>query len=93
VAVQKFLRTHEGMRDIKLMMNMFAPAGDLKNDPEKYAKRVAAALKVPVSTLVKDMSDEQLVTFAATIKEVEGWKPGTTYARGDASLPPEIRDR
>ena len=39
VAVQKFLRTHQGMRDIKLMMNMFAPAGDLKNDPDKYAKR------------------------------------------------------
>jgi hypothetical protein len=92
-AVQNFLRKHQGMRDLTLMMNLFAPAGDLGNDPTRYSKAVASALNVPVTTLVKDLSDKQLGVFASTIESVEGWKPGSTYARGDPSLPKEIRDR
>jgi len=90
-AVQRFLRKHQGLRDITLMMNMFAPAGDLGNDPQLYAKRVAKALKVPVGTLVKDLSDEQLSVFADEIKAVEGWTEGTTYKRGDPALPEQVR--
>jgi len=90
-AVQRFLRKHQGQRDILLMMNMFAPAGDVDNDPQRYARRVATALGVPISTLVKDMSDEQLALFADTIKSVEGWKEGTTYPRGDPALPEAAR--
>jgi hypothetical protein len=90
-AVQRFLRKHQGRRDITLMMNLFAPASDLSNDPQLYAKRVAAALDKPVETLVKDLTDEQLAVFASTIRNVEGWKIGQTYPRGDPALPEEAR--
>ena len=90
-AVQRFLRKHQGRRDITLMMNLFAPAGDLSNDPQLYSKRVATALGVPVGTLVSDLTDEQLAVFASTIKEVEGWIEGQTYARGDPALPEQAR--
>jgi hypothetical protein len=90
-AVQRFLRKHQGRRDITLMMNLFAPAGDLSNDPQLYAKRVASALGVPLGTLVSDLTDEQLAVFASTIKDVEGWKPGQTYPRGDPALPEQAR--
>ena len=90
-AVQRFLRKHQGRRDLTLMMNLFAPAGDLSNDPQLYAKRVATALGVPVGTLVKDLTDEQLAVFASTIKDVEGWTKGQTYQRGDPALPEEAR--
>ena len=73
------------------MMNLFAPAGDLSNDPQLYAKRVASALGVPLGTLVSDLTDEQLAVFAATIKDVEGWKVGQTYRRGDPALPEAAR--
>ena len=72
-------------------MNMFAPAGDLGNDPQLYAKRVAKALGVPIGTLIKDMSDEQLTLFADEIMAVEGWKAGTTLPRGDPALPEQAR--
>jgi hypothetical protein len=90
-AVQRFLRKHQGRRDITLMMNLFAPAGDLSNDPQLYAKSVASALGVPLGTLVSDLTDEQLAAFASTIKDVEGWKPGQTYPRGDPALPERAR--
>jgi hypothetical protein len=90
-AVHRFLRKHQGRRDITLMMNMFAPAGDLGNDPQLYARRVASALGVPLGTLVKDMSDEQLWVFAGAIMSVEGWKEGTIYRRGDPTLPGPAR--
>ncbi len=92
-AVQSFLRKHQRQRDITLMMNLFAPAGDLTNNPTQYSQAVAKALGVPVSTLVKDLSDAQLLTFAKEIQRVEGWKEGTTYRRGDPALPKEVRDR
>jgi len=90
-AVQRFLRKHQGRRDITLMMNLFAPAGDLSNDPQLYAKRIASALGVPLGTLVGDLTDAQLAVFAGTIKEVEGWMVGQTYRRGDPALPEGAR--
>lgn len=90
-AVRRFLRTHQGRRDLRLMMNLFAPAGDLSNDPQLYARRVATALGVPVGTLVADLTDEQLGVFASTIRDVEGWAKGQTFRRGDAALPEEAR--
>ncbi len=90
-AVRRFLRKHQGRRDITLMMNLFAPAGDLSNDPQLYAKRVASALGVPLGTLVSDLTDEQLAVFATTIKDVEGWTVGQTYRRGDPALPEAAR--
>lgn len=91
-AVQSFLRMFQGERDITLMMNLFAPASD-KNDPDSYAARVAKKMQVPVTTLVKTMSDEQLAIFSDAIQEVEGWTIGTEVPRGDSSLPEEIRRR
>ena len=93
LAIQKFLRTHQGERDINLMMHLYAPAGDRKNKPNQYATEIAAALEVPVTTLVKTLTDKQLIVFANEIQRVEGWHPGTTYARGDPSLPKQVRDR
>jgi hypothetical protein len=92
-AVRSFLRKHQTTRDIRLMMNMFAPAGDLANKPSQYAQSVATRLGVPVTTLVKDLSDEQIETFAVEIQRVEGWKPGTVNRRGDPDLPKEVRER
>ncbi|MDT5271231.1 MAG: hypothetical protein QOH49_3417 [Acidobacteriota bacterium] len=91
-AVRSFLRKFQSERDISLMMNLFAPAGD-KNDPEGYANKVARALGVPVSTQVKTLSDDQIATFALEIKKAEGWIVGTTKPRGDPVLPEDIRKR
>lgn len=82
-AVRSFLRKHQSMRDISLMMNMFAPASDGKNKPTEYANSVAAALKVPVTTLVKDLNDSQIESFALEIQRVEGWHIGKTNERKD----------
>lgn len=92
-AVQAFLRMFQGKRDITLMMNLFAPAGDVDNNPTQYSESVAKALGVPVTTLVKDLSVAQLGIFAKEIQRVEGWKVGATYQRGDPALPKEVRDR
>lgn len=46
-------------------------------DPVKYAQRLSAAVGVPDTTLVKDLTPAQLNKFLATIKVVEGWIPGT----------------
>lgn len=92
-AVRSFLRKHQTTRDIRLMMNMFAPASDLGNKPSKYAQSVATRLGVPVTTLVKDLSDAQIETFALEIQQVEGWRPATINRRGDPGLPEEVRAR
>jgi hypothetical protein len=92
-AVRSFLRKHQTTRDIRLMMNMFAPAGDVTNVPSEYARSVAAGLGVPVTTLVKNLSDKQIETFAREIQRVEGWKPGKVHRRGDPELPEVIRKR
>jgi len=93
VAVRKFLRKNQRERNIRLMMEMFAPSSDTGNKPKDYADEVAAHLKVPVTTLVKNLSDKQIEAFADKIKEKEGWKEGKHPPRGDPSLPKEIRDR
>jgi hypothetical protein len=93
-AVKSFLREFQGERNILLMMKMFAPAGDLANDPEKYAESVAKKLGVAQNTLVKNMTDGQLKDWAAEIKRVEGWQEGTTFtSRDDPALPDEVRGR
>jgi hypothetical protein len=92
-AVRLFLRKHQTTRDIRLMMNMFAPAGDVTNVPSEYARSVAAGLGVPVTTLVKDLSDKQIESFAREIQRVEGWKPGKVHRRGDPDLPESVRKR
>jgi hypothetical protein len=98
-AVRRFLRKHQRERNINLMMAMFAPAGDVGNEPSAYAKQVADALGVPVTTLVKSLTDAQIETFALAIQTVEGWKAGTTYDRraqatkDNTDIPQAVRDR
>jgi len=93
-AVKSFLREFQGERNILLMMQMFAPAGDLANNPTKYAESVAKKLGVPQNTLVKNMTDKQLETWAGEIQRVEGWKVGTRYtSRDDPALPDEVRGK
>jgi GAF domain-containing protein len=74
--VQRFLRKHQGRRDITLMMNLFAPAGDLSNDPQLYAKRVATALGVPLAT--------QARTIGALV--VQSYSGGQRYTARDTEL-------
>jgi hypothetical protein len=93
-AVRAYLRRNQRERDITLMMNMFAPMGDLANNPTKYAEAIAKKLNVPVNTLVKNMTDDQIKNFALEIQRVEGWKVGTTYtSRDDPALPDEVRGK
>jgi hypothetical protein len=91
-AVKKYLRAHQGERDIRLMQHLFAPAGDVDNDPDRYAKQIAAALKVPVTTLVKTLNDDQIDTYAHEIWRIEGWQEGFYYSRDNPDLPPEVRN-
>jgi hypothetical protein len=90
-AVHRFLRKYQGRRDITLMMSLFAPSGDVGNDPQRYARQVATTIGLPVGALVKDMTDEQLWLFAGAIMFVEGWREGQTYRRGDPALPEKAR--
>jgi hypothetical protein len=91
-AVRSFLKEFAGERDIKLMMELFSPAGD-QNNPEGYADKVAAKVGVPATTLVKTLNDEQREKFAQAIQVEEGWLVGTSTPRGDPSLPEDIRRR
>lgn len=96
-AVRGFLRKYQTIRDITLMMNLFAPASDWKNNPTQYSEKVAKRIGPPVTvhTLVKDLTDDQIRLFAEAIKDAEGWKPGPVndVPRGDPSLPESVRNR
>jgi hypothetical protein len=106
-AVRKFLRAHQTIRTILLMQKLFAPKGDLTNDPDDYAKAIATAInaagpqitpaKVTIETLVKDLSDAQIEVCAKAIQKEEGWdrdvKTRETWKLGDPTLPQEVQDR
>ncbi len=96
-AVRAFLRRYQTIRNITLMMNLFAPAGDKENNPTQYSEKIAKHIGPPVTvnTLVKDLTDDQIQLFAEAIQEQEGWTPGPVndVPRGDPSLPDEIRNR
>jgi len=96
-AVRAFLRKNQTIRNITLMMNLFAPAGDKENNPTQYSEKIAKYIGPPVTvnTLVKDLTDDQIQLFAEAIQEQEGWTPGPVndVPRGDPSLPDEIRNR
>jgi hypothetical protein len=67
----------------------YAPASD-GNDPVRYANQVAAAVGCDVSTIVGDLSDDDLVALQNAITEMEGVVAGWGYARDDSSLPPAV---
>jgi hypothetical protein len=106
-AVGQFLRAHQTTRSIKLMQHLFAPAGDLGNDPDAYANAIAAAInadpatppnkKVTAETLVKDLSNDQIKAYAKAIKKLEGWdndiETRDIRKLNDATLPQAVKDR
>jgi hypothetical protein len=99
-AILSFLRKRQE-KTISQMMAIYAPPDDGKNpmlkgnDPVAYARAIGKKLGVGVDTKVKDLSDDQLNTFASEIERIEtGPKgTGTVYTYDDPALPAEIRDR
>jgi hypothetical protein len=63
-------------KTIAQAINIYAPALD-GNNPQSYAAKVARDLMVSVNTFMRDLSDNQLIQVAATIRRIEGWRPGT----------------
>jgi hypothetical protein len=74
-------------------MKKYAPTGDGKNNPDAYAASVAKRIGVSVDTYLDELSEAQKQRFAAQIKQVEGWKAGSSFTRDDAKLPDEIKQR
>ncbi|WP_127127349.1 hemopexin repeat-containing protein [Georgenia sp. SYP-B2076] len=90
-AIGKLLRG-PGYRDLTILaaFERYAPASD-GNNPAQYAADVAAATGVPVTTVVRDLNDDQLLAMRSKIRDVEGARPGVTLAPDDPGLPAEIR--
>lgn len=69
----------------------YAPASD-GNDPVRYANQVAAAVGTDVSTIVGELSDDDMVALQNAITDMEGAVAGWSYARDDSSLPQAVYD-
>ncbi|MFG1953483.1 peptidoglycan DD-metalloendopeptidase family protein [Micromonospora sp. NPDC048830] len=67
----------------------YAPASD-GNNPVAYANAVAAALNIPVSTRVGNLTDRQMEVMQDKIQEVEGVIPGASLAWDSDEIPVEI---
>lgn len=63
-------------KTIAQAINIYAPASD-GNNPQSYAAKVARELGVSVNTFMRDLSENQLIQVAMTIRRIEGWRPGT----------------
>jgi hypothetical protein len=73
-------------------MRKYAPPVE-GNNPDLYAKNVAAKLRVSVNTLLSSLTPQQWSQMAAAITGVETTTPGRQMLRNDPRLPPEIRER
>jgi hypothetical protein len=99
-AIISFLRKRAD-KTIAQMMAIYAPPDDGKNpmlkgnDPVAYARAIAKKIGVSADMVVKDLSDDQLNTFAGEIERIEtGPKgTGTVYTFNDPALPQEVRDQ
>lgn len=91
-AILKLLKDY-GHITILDTMKKYAPKGDGKNNPEAYAAAVAKRVGVTIDTYLDTLSEAQKQKFAAEIKRIEGWEAGTSFARDDAKLPDEIKQR
>jgi len=80
-----------GHATVATAMSHYAPKGDGANDPDAYAEHVAKRMGVSVTTYVDKLNDEQLASFAAAIREFEGWVPGHTFKLDDPALPDEVK--
>ncbi|PCE24674.1 N-acetylmuramoyl-L-alanine amidase [Burkholderia ubonensis] len=99
-AVIAFIGEHAS-DTIFVLMSRYAPADDGKNpmlkgnDPQAYARAIAARLGVPVTTPISALDDGQRRIFASEIQRIETGPngAGTSYAYDDAALPADIRSR
>lgn len=90
-AVVAWLRAY-GRRSFRGAMHDYAPAAD-GNNPDGYAARLAAALKVGVDTPMSDLTDDQLAQMAKAVTGVEVTEPGRKIPNGSDAMPLELRGR
>jgi murein DD-endopeptidase MepM/ murein hydrolase activator NlpD len=69
----------------------YAPESD-GNNPVAYANAVANYLQVPVSTIVGDLDDTQMLAMQDKITEIEGPRAGASLSWDSDEIPPEIAD-
>jgi hypothetical protein len=90
-AIATFLRG-AGYRDLTIAQAFakYAPASD-GNDPVGYAGAVAAGAGVSTSTLVRDLSDEQMRLMQDKVADLEGARAGEVLTRDSPELPDAVR--
>ncbi|MFE4823853.1 hypothetical protein ACFRFU_47370 [Streptomyces sp. NPDC056704] len=90
-AIGQLMRTPSyAGRSILDAFNRYAPASD-GNDPVRYANQVAAALGCDASTtIVGDLSDDDMVALENAVTDMEGVIAGWSYGRDDPSLPEAV---
>lgn len=81
-----------GYRDLSILAGFrkYAPASD-GNRPDQYAAEVAAGIGLPVTTIIRDLTDAQLLRMQQKIKEVEGTVPGVVLRPDSPDLPAAVR--
>jgi peptidoglycan hydrolase-like protein with peptidoglycan-binding domain len=70
-------------------MQTYAPASD-NNDPEAYANNIRRMTGIEPSRQMSSLNDDEMQAMAGAIRRVEGWRAGTSYARGNAANPPWV---
>ena len=92
-AIASFLQNPgNGYLDLNLVQafQRYAPSGDGGNDPVAYATDVATAAAVPTSTLIGELTPEQMVAVQDKITQIEGSREGTIYSGVD-QLPAAVQ--
>lgn len=75
-AITKLLQTKNYVNlSIKQAINRWAPSSD-GNNPDRYAKNVSQRTGLPITAVIKDLSDNDLMKIARAMQSIEGWKPG-----------------
>ncbi len=91
-AIARLLRG-SGYRDLTIgrALAKYAPSGDGGNDPVAYGAAVAQAAGVSNNTLIRELTDDQMLHVQNKIRQVEGWVAGDTLTVDSPELPTEIR--
>lgn len=71
-------------------MAKYAPTGHGNNDPAVYAKLIRQHAGLEPTRVVNTLDDAEFDRFMLAIKQVEGFREGTAYQRGDTSVPTEL---
>ena len=75
-AVVALLKTSKYQnKTIRDAIKIYAPSDD-GNNPHSYAAKVARDIGVSVDTLMRNLSDNQLMRMVLTIRRIEGWRAG-----------------